>query len=135
LNFRDPVSGQYLFDALNALQAQIQAGVAGGAVTNQPWFENQMGSAALANYSLGCVPALLGTSSCTRFIATGGTSRQFTLRGDTSDLIQRLYAQGLFNPNVGMSGQFGTNIYISNQGFSAYDGMLVSLRRRFSQGL
>ncbi|MEO8436192.1 MAG: carboxypeptidase-like regulatory domain-containing protein [Pyrinomonadaceae bacterium] len=133
LNFRDPASGQFMFDALNALQAQVQAGVAGGAVTNQPWFENQMNAAAIANYGGNCV-AVTGLS-CTRFIASGGTSRQFTLRGDTSDLIQRLYAQALLNPNVGMSAQFGTNIYISNQGTSAYDGMLVSLRKRFSQGL
>jgi len=41
----------------------------------------------------------------------------------------------LLNPNVAMSAQFGTNIYISNQGASTYDGMLVSLRKRFSSGL
>lgn len=135
LNFRDPVSGQYLFDALNAVQAEIAAGVAGAAVTNQPWFENQMNSAALANYGLPCSPALTGTTSCTRYVATNGTNRQFTLRGDTSDLLQRLYALALLNPNVGMSAQFGTNLYISNQGASSYNGMLVSLRKRFSQGL
>ncbi|HKP45868.1 MAG TPA: TonB-dependent receptor [Pyrinomonadaceae bacterium] len=135
LNFRDPVSGQYLFDALNAVQAQIAAGVAGSAVTNQPWFENQMNAAALANYGLPCSPALTGTTSCTRYVATNGTNRQFALRGDTSDLLQRLYALALLNPNVGMSAQFGTNLYISNQGASSYNGMLLSLRKRFSQGL
>jgi hypothetical protein len=57
------------------------------------------------------------------------------LRGDTSDQVQRLFAQGLLLSNVGMSAQFGTNIYISNQGASSYDGMLVSLRKRFSHGL
>jgi hypothetical protein len=34
-----------------------------------------------------------------------------------------------------MSSQFGTNVYISNQGASSYDGLLVSLRKRFSHGL
>src|SRR4029079_9670706 len=42
LNFKDPTSGQLMFDAFNALQRQVQAGVAGGSVTPQPWFENQM---------------------------------------------------------------------------------------------
>lgn len=133
LNFRDPASGQFLFDALNAVQAQVAAGVTGAAITNQPWFENQMGSAAVANYGVNCT-ALVG-QSCTRYVANQGTNRQFTLRGDTSDLIQRLYALALLNPNVAMSAQFGTNIYISNQGASSYNGMLVSLRKRFSQGL
>jgi hypothetical protein len=117
LNFRDPTSGQFMLDAFNALQAQVQAGVAGASVTTQPWFENQMFPGA------------------TVLMASNGTLRQLTLRGDTSDAIFILYQNGLLNPNVGMSAQFGTNVYISNQGASSYDGMLVSLRKRFSQGL
>ena len=117
LNFRDPSSGQFLFDAFNALQAQVQAGVAGNAVTLQPFFENQIGAGG------------------THLMATNATLRQYVLRGDTSDALQLLYANGLLDPNVGMSAQFGTNVYISNQGASSYDGMLVSLRKRFSQGL
>ena len=68
-------------------------------------------------------------------MAGNATLRQFVLRGDTSDAIQLLYANDLLDPNVGMSAQFSTNIYISNQGASTYDGMLVSLRKRFSSGL
>jgi hypothetical protein len=117
LNFRDPASGQFLFDAFNALQAEVQAGVAGPAVTPQPWFENQM-------FPGGTV-----------LMASNGTLRQFTLRGDTSDAIFLLFANGLLDYNVGMSAQFGTNIYISNQGASDYNGMLLSLRKRFSSGL
>jgi carboxypeptidase family protein len=117
LDFKDPSSGQFMIAAFNALQAQVQAGVAGGSVTPQPWFENQMFPGA------------------TILMGSNGTLRQLVLRGDTSDAIQLLYANGLLNPNVGMSGQFGTNIYVSNQGASSYDGMLVSLRKRFSHGL
>ncbi len=117
LDFKDAGSGQFMLDAFNRLQAQVQAGVPGPAVTAQPWFENQMFPGA------------------TNLMATNGTLRQFVLRGDTSDAIFILYANGLLSPNVGMSSQFGTNIYISNQGASSYDGMLVSLRKRFSQGL
>jgi len=117
LNFRDPASGQFMLDAYNALQRQVEAGVAGNQVTLQPWFENQMFPGA------------------TVLMASNGTLRQQVLRGNTADSIQLLYANGLLNPNVGLSAQFGTNIYISNQGSSSYDGMLVSLRKRFSQGL
>lgn len=117
LDFKDPVSGQFMIDAFNKLQAQVEAGVPGNMVTAQPWFENQM------------------FPGGTALMASNGTLRQFVLRGDTSDAVFLLYANGLLDPNVGMSGQFGTNIYISNQGASSYDGMLVSLRKRFSQGL
>jgi hypothetical protein len=142
LNFRDPVSGQLMFDAFNALQAPLQAGTTAGtplatlvaSIPNQPWFENQMNAAVQANFGVANCQALVGVS-CTRFVLNNGTSRQFVLRGDTSDQVQRLFAQGLLLSNVGMSAQFGTNIYISNQGASSYDGMLVSLRKRFSQGL
>jgi hypothetical protein len=48
--------------------------------------------------------------------------------------LQALFANGLLNPNVGLSGQFSTNNYITNLGSSSYNGMLVSLRKRFSQG-
>jgi hypothetical protein len=142
LNFKDPTSGQLMFDALNSLQAQLLAGTTAGLSTtqiinsigNQPWFENQMKAAVQANYGLPSCQALVGVS-CTRFVLSNGTLRQFTLRGDTSDEVQLLNAFGLLLPNVGMSSQFGTNTYISNQGASSYDGLLISLRKRFSQGL
>jgi hypothetical protein len=117
LDFRDPTSGQFMIAAFNALQSQVEAGVPGNMVTAQPWFENQM------------------FPGGTTLMASNGTLRQLVLRGDTSDAIQLLYANGLLDPNVGMSAQFGTNIYISNQGASTYDGMLVSLRKRFSHNL
>ncbi|HEY0729616.1 MAG TPA: hypothetical protein VGD38_16160, partial [Pyrinomonadaceae bacterium] len=117
LDFRDPASGQMMIAAFNALQAQVQAGLTGNAITAQPWFENQM------------------FPGGTALMAGNGTLRQLVLRGDTSDAIQLLYANGLLNQNVGMSAQFGTNIYVSNQGASTYDGLLTSLRKRFSHGL
>ena len=117
LNFKDAGSGQLMFDAFNLLQAQVQAGLTGANITKQPWFENQIGAGGTA------------------LMAGNGTLRQFVLRGDTSDAVQLLYANGLLDPNVGLSAQFGTNIYISNQGASSYDGMLMSLRKRFSHNL
>lgn len=142
LNFKDPTSGQLMLDAFNALQAPLLAGTNAGqsvaqiiaGIPNQPWFENQLNAAVQANFGVANCQALVGRS-CTQFILANGTSRQFVLRGDTSDQVQRLAAQGLLLGNVGMSSQFGTNIYISNQGASSYDGLLVSLRKRFSQGL
>jgi hypothetical protein len=49
--------------------------------------------------------------------------------------VQALNAAGFLRNNVVNSGQFADNIYINNLGFSRYDGLLVSLQKRFSHGL
>jgi hypothetical protein len=54
--------------------------------------------------------------------------------GDASDTVQALFANGLLDSNVGLSGQFSTNAYITNLGSSEYNGLLISLQKRFSQG-
>jgi hypothetical protein len=132
VNFKDPTSGQFMFDAYNAVQAQLQAGVPVSQLTVQPWLENQL-TAAIHNYygPFGCSAFGLG-ANCTQLVA----NFQPTLLtiGDASDLTQILYRNGLLNPNVGMSSQFAVNAYITNQGSSQYDGLLVSLRKRFSKG-
>jgi hypothetical protein len=126
LDFKDPASGQTMLSAFNALQGQL---LAGGAITPQMWFENQIG-AAIAPLGVTC--ADLG--SCTDFLAGDDVSDLIRI-GDTSDTVQNLFSRGLLNPNVGMSAQFSTNALISNLGSSSYNGMLVSLRKRFSRGL
>jgi hypothetical protein len=119
LNFRDNASGQFLFDALNAMQATIQANLAAGnpptqGLVAQPWFENQV-FAGGTNLVAGAL---------TELVRTGGTS----------DIINVLHANGLLDKNVSMSSQFAANLYITNQGFSNYHGALVSLQKRFSRG-
>ncbi len=132
LNFRDPGSNQLMFDAFNALQA--------GSVANQPWFENQLTLATQLNFGQTCNQysvANFGVNlGCTALVRGlyGGQGNLIEI-GDTSDTIQDLFARGLLRANVGVSGQFGTNVYISNQGSSTYDGMLVTLRKRFAKGL
>jgi hypothetical protein len=127
LDFKDSASGQSMLAAFNGLQAQL---LAGGAITPQPWFENQIGSA-IAPFGATC--ADLGLGTCTAFLADD--SFDLIVNGDTSDTIQSLFSRGLLNPNVGLSSQFSTNALITNLASSSYNGMLVSLRKRFSKGL
>jgi hypothetical protein len=77
--------------------------------------------------------AAFGGATCTAVVISNFSN--LVRIGDTSDLIQALYANNLLKPNVGMSSQFGSNLYITNQGTSAYHGALVSLQKRFSRGL
>ncbi len=127
VDFRDPASGQFLLASLNALQAQL---VSGATITNQPFLENQINSAAIANYGGNC-QAVFG-SSCTALV--GNFFGSLVQIGDASDTVQALAANGLLNNNVGLSGQFSTNAYITNLGKSNYNGLLISLQKRFSQG-
>jgi len=137
LNFKDPASGQLLFDALNAIQPTVQQQVANGVqspvISNpQPWFENQIrlapGGAAFcaANAATSCTQAVV--NSFREQVRLGGTAQ--VIRG-----LAQVAGGGALRPNVGMSAQFALNDFVTNQGFSNYDGMLVSLQKRFSQGL
>ncbi len=128
LDFKDPASGQGMIAALNGLQTQLNSGAA---VTPQPWFENQVNAARAAR---GLTPCLTRFGvSCTDVVAAN--FGDLVAIGDTADTVQALYANGLLRPNVGLGSQFGTAGYVKNFGSSSYNGVLVSLRKRFSQGV
>jgi hypothetical protein len=114
LNFRDPTSGQLLFDAFRQMQAQAQAGQV---ITAQPWFEN------------------LGGAGVTNLFNTNAFLYEWARIGDVTDSIVILYNAGILDYNVGVSSQFATNSYITNLASSEYHGMLVSLQKGFSNGL
>jgi hypothetical protein len=132
-NFKDPISGQFLYSAFNQLQAQVNAG---GPITPQPWFENfvQQGITASGFYPPGTTCANFGSANCTELIVDNFPD--LVSVGDVSDtLAAGLYANGLLPYNVGISSQFATNAYITNLANSNYHGMLLSLQKRFSKGL
>jgi len=132
LDFKDPASGQGLFNAFNDLQAQLLAGKTFSTVTSIPWFENQI-QLGLNRFRPGQTCQTLIGLTCTGLVASQSAGALIK-RGDASDAIQSLVALRVLRNNVGLSGQFASNTYISNQGFSDYHGMLVSLRKRFSHG-
>jgi hypothetical protein len=128
VDFKDPASGQFMLSAFNALQDQLNAN---GEITPIPWIENQVGQAAFATYGASCNQFNLG-ANCTELVAN--FVPDLAQVGGTADLVATLFANGLLNSNVGLASQFAVNAYITNQGSSQYDGMLVSLQKRFSKG-
>jgi hypothetical protein len=126
VNFKDPVSGQFLLPAFTALTKELRAGVT--TVTPQPWFENQISAALGAS----CV-SQFGVS-CTQLIASSSL-QSLAVKGDVSDTLQALSNNGLLLNNSGLPGQFSSNTYITNLGFSSYNAMLVTLRKNLSHGL
>jgi hypothetical protein len=135
LNFKDTASGQLMFDAFNGVQAQLQSGTSLANLTKQPWIENQVLAGIQDFYgqqfSCGSFGAVYA-NNCTRLVANFfGT---LTRVGGTADLVQQLYLNGLLRPNVGLPAQTAVNSFISNYGTADYNGLLVSLRKRFSRG-
>lgn len=145
VDFIDPASKQGLVSAFNQLSAQVRAGVPGPQITTQPWFENQMDSAMQNNFGVAnCAQfasIVFGANipTCTRLVRALEFSKLNI--GDLSDTVQALYGffsgpfGGLINPNVGLAGQFSVNSYISNAASSNYNALLLTVRKRYSNGL
>lgn len=128
-NFKDPTSGQFLRDAFGQLEKQVQTGQS---ITAQPWFENQLGGTALCQ-------AIVGTN-CTQLVAS--FLGQLVTKGDLSDTTQQLAHYSTLGipgfglaANVGLPAQTGANGYIGNYASSNYNALLLTLRKRISNGL
>jgi Carboxypeptidase regulatory-like domain len=126
VDFRDPASKQLLSQAFASVTSQVRAGATGATITNQPFFENQV---------VGFSPY---DSSGTAFVAD--YIEPYTVRGDVADAIQLmneyLFFDGVgLNPGVGLSPQFGTSLYITNKGYSNYNGLLATLHKKMSHGM
>lgn len=122
VNFKDATSGQFLKDAFGKLQAQVKAGAP---ITPQPWFENQIGAT-----GFDCTGF---SASCTSLISDFfGPTVQV---GDLSSIILFLNLFGIVNPNTGLYAQTGANGYIGNYSSSSYNALLMSVRKRYSNGL
>jgi Carboxypeptidase regulatory-like domain len=121
VEFKDPASGQLLSKAFANVASQVrnQTGPT-YTVTPQPFFENQIGAGG------------------TNFLANN--VEPYVGRGDLADAIQLLNIDNFFGvanfaPGVGLSPQFGTNLYITNEAYSNYNGLLTTLHRKMSHGL
>jgi hypothetical protein len=124
IDFPDPTSGQLMSSAISNLEKQARAGATYQTVTPVPWFENVV---------------LPGVGAANGFPNNTGLVLYYedTLlkRGDFADTIQSLAGFGILPSNVGLSSQFAGNTFITNKGFSSYNGLLLSLSKNTSNGL
>jgi Carboxypeptidase regulatory-like domain len=125
INFVDPASKESLATAFTNLELAAQKGAA--SVPNQPFFENQ-GADALGT---SCTAAL--GASCTSVIYSSASSS--LAQGDTGGLVYALESGGLLPPNVGLTPQFIVNALATNKGFSSYNALFTSLRKRLTHNL
>jgi hypothetical protein len=125
INFKDPKSGQTFAQAFDAVAGELRRGVAADQVTPQQYFDNLYAGA----FAAGVNP--------TRAIAAARTAN-FT-QGTISNLAQ-IYldatlcgASGRCTPLTNLQSQ---DLLVRHSGgFSNYHGVILTLRKRFSQGL
>jgi hypothetical protein len=129
VNFKDSTSDQFLLPAFTTLTKELRANQVSGntTVTPQPWFENQIGAA------LGASCTSQFGENCTQLIAD--FFGNLAVKGDVSDTLQALANNSLLLSNSGLPGQFSSNTYITNLGFSSYNAMLVTLHKNLSHNL
>jgi hypothetical protein len=113
LDFPDAASKQLLSTAFANVTTAARAGVL---PAPQPWFENQIFPGATV---------ALAESGFESLIANG----------DFADFVQGLAANGLINSNIGMASQFAGDTFITNKGFSSYNGLLTTLSKNLTHGL
>jgi hypothetical protein len=113
IDFPDGASKQLLSTAFANATTAARAGVL---PAPQPWFENQIFPGA------------------TVALAKSGFA-SLIQNGDFADFVQGLAADGLIDSNIGMASQFAGNTFITNKGFSSYNGLLTTLSKNLSHGL
>jgi hypothetical protein len=131
LNFTDPQSGHTLAGDFAALSSQVRQPNFNGTVTPQPFFENEVAAATNAYYGGDCT--IFGEPNCTQLLYdfVGG----LVTRGDLSDSVSFLNQNHALASGIGLSPQFDTNVYVTNQSFSSYNALLTTLHRKYSNGL
>jgi hypothetical protein len=116
VDFKDTASGQFLSKGFGNLSQEVRKDPVGlSFVTPQPFFEDLIFTGATGLIA-GAVTALV-------------------LRGDMGDTVQALIGAGLLPGGVGLAPQFTTNLYITNKGYSNYNGVLATLHKKYSHGL
>jgi len=133
-NFKDRASGQLLRAGFAQLQNELP-GLSPSGIPAVPWFENQINAALVAALGPGAnCSTVFGTPNCATLIAVSNL-QPFIVRGDLSSLILNLAAAGVLFPNIGLPAQTSANAYIGNYASSNYNAILLSLRKRISNGL
>lgn len=133
VNFVDPASKQSLAQAFTILEKDAQQGtngVSASSVSEIPFFANQMQAATgLTCAQINATIFFTPYSTCAQAIYA---SDQSSLRqGDSGGLLP-----GIPLPfNVGLTPQFFVNALATNRGFSDYNALFTTLRKRLSHNL
>jgi Carboxypeptidase regulatory-like domain/TonB dependent receptor len=131
VDFTDPSSKHTLVGDTTTLEQLARQNTAASNVPALSFFENQ--SALVSGDRCGFFAGIFGFANCTQLLyAFNQTGLQ---QGNLGNLVQFFTSNGLLPPGVGLPAQFNENLYVSNKAWSAYNGLIATLRKRFSNGL
>jgi hypothetical protein len=137
VDFVDPASGTHLVSQFAQLSLAVRNNQP---IPTLPFFENQMNPALLANPNIGGTCEDIGFPNCATLVAA--VNGPLVPRGDMADVLQVLNGVaanpggiGIIEPGVGLNPQFGSSLYVTNKGFSNYNGLLATLHRKLAHGL
>ena len=128
VDFPDPASGQTMNQAMINIEREVRAGADPTNLPAEPWYENQLA----AGYNTQ-VTLPNGNVAPNNTTAAAYSNLSLVQKGDFGDFIQALSPN--LQPNVGMAAQFSENTVYTNKGFSAYNGLLITLQKNLSHGL
>jgi len=122
INFPDKVSGQELSQAMANLTTWLRQNPNANPASApaQPWFEHVLSKNTAGITNTGFIAANLAP---------------YPARGDVADTVDLMSYFGLLPANVGMAAQFSENTFFTDKGFSAYNGMLVTMHKNNTHGL
>ena len=129
VNFVDPASQHSYVGDVTTLEQEARQGVNVASVAPLPFFENQ-GAAALG---APCTSVLPNSASCTQFIYANNNIP--LTQGNLFAIAFFNTFVGLVPQNVGLPAQFVANIYAGNKGWSSYNSLFGTLRKRLSHNL
>jgi Carboxypeptidase regulatory-like domain len=118
VDFKDPTSGQLMSQAFVGLEQDVRAG---SNIREQQFFDN-------------LVPAIPGLGNTGTQVVVNALG-PFVQRGDMGTVVFVLEQNGLLPFGIGFNPQYPYNIYSANKSASNYDGLLVTLHKKYSQGV
>jgi hypothetical protein len=131
VDFTDPASKHTLVGDTTTLEQLARQNTPVSSVPALPFFENQ--SAQVGGGRCGAIAGSFGLANCTQLLyAFDQNSLQ---QGNLGSLVQLFTSNSLLPSGVGLPAQFNSNLYVSNKSWSAFNGLIATLRKRFSGGL
>lgn len=125
VDFNVPADGQTLFNGIAALEkdSRLAGASPSDTITPQPILED---------------PSVCGPG-CSQFIYSNFFNA--LLVGGLGNVVNAMDTNAVtgapfgFSPGIGLAPQFSENLYMTNKGWSEYNGLLLTLRKRFTNNL
>ena len=131
VDFTDPASKHTFVQDTTTLEQEARQNVTVGNIAPLPFFENQINAGLVGLLGPGADCNAVFGASCTQFIyANNVTGLQ---QGNLGGVALTMF--GLVPANVTIPSQFFVNALGTNKGYSAYNAMFLTLRKRLSHNL